>query len=120
MQVHQGATRTVFLIGRYAFKLALGGVQPATVWEKICHGCLSNLKEYRFRTFNVAKDHTIPCCPVKRVLPLGLLHVMPRCEPITDEVWARIERTELFDLVERKRDSFGILRGRLVCIDYGS
>jgi hypothetical protein len=57
--------------------------------------------------------------------PGGWLLVMPRCEPISQELTdAEFEKFAHHDdrwiPVENKADSFGILDGRLVAIDYGS
>lgn len=57
-------------------------------------------------------------------LPGGWLIAMPRCQPLTDNQWEILQSQGVYDYlpipVEFKRDSFGVLNGKIVAIDYGS
>ena len=51
--------------------------------------------------------------------------MMRRAEPLTDQQWADfdyqgyIESTNGGMLAENKRDSFGVVNGKIVVVDYG-
>lgn len=68
-------------------------------------------------------------CPVKFHIPGGFLVVMPRCQslPETDETTQAIgeamhaaERKGYIIPAEGKANSWGLLGGRLVALDYGN
>lgn len=116
-----GATRLVFLVGRYAVKLP----QLRYGWRNFLHGLLANLQEREF-----SRAGWPELCPVVFALPLGLLVVMPRAEVLDDGDGrddAALEamlsdfcnRPDYVVPAELKADSFGYLGGRLVAIDYG-
>lgn len=136
--VNWGATRWVFLIGRYAFKVP----RPTDHWTIFVRGMLCNAQEKNFTTI---KSPSI--CPVVFSLPFGLMNVMPRCDEVPPNLFSELELGgQVHDLivkyppeenpdfrdavvsdtadnilpVELKRDSFGLLQGRLVAVDYGS
>lgn len=112
-----GVTREVFLIGRYAIKI------PKLIygWDKFLRGLLANMQEREF-----ARTGWPELCPVVLSVPGGWLVVMRRCAPLTDEQWAAFdadafrEPGEYSVPVEAKQDSFGMLDGRVVAVDYGS
>lgn len=122
---HGGVTRTVILTKRWALKI------PCLVygWKYFLYGFLANMQEVDWS----GSDERL--CPVRFALPGGLLVVMPRCTPLTDdefiaevsERWARMldKETELplpyhVELpVEIKTCSFGRLNGKIVAVDYG-
>ena len=116
MQVKYGSTRTVLLTHRYAFKL------PSFVeWRLFLLGLLANMQERRFSATRHPK-----LCPVLFSVPGGFLVVMKRANPmpfddfceIDIEAWA--DDGEMYIPVEAKWDSFGILDGRVVAVDYGN
>ncbi len=75
MIVKHGATRLVFFVGKYAFKFP-----SAKEWRLFLHGLLANMQEVVF-----SKAGWPELCPVLFHLPLGLMVVMPRCQPLTEE-----------------------------------
>lgn len=85
------------------------------------HGLLANLQE---KTFSAAKWTEL--CPVTIAGNSGLWLVMPYARPLTDEEYetfdydAFIKQENYIVPAERKRDSFGILYGKVVAVDYGS
>jgi hypothetical protein len=113
-----GATRMVLLTRRWAIKLP----RP-TEWRLFLHGLLANMQERMFWTM---RDDRM--CPVHFSLPGGWLVVMPFARPLTDEEWAAFDadkfcvgnEDDAMVPAENKRDSFGVLSGRVVAVDYGS
>lgn len=122
MSVHKncriayGCTRRVLLLGRYAVK-----VPAMTEWRLFLLGLLANMQEALF-----SKAGWPELCPVVWSLPGGFLVVMRRARELTDDEFLALDleqwvkRDEYVVPVEIKSDSFGILDGRLVAIDYGN
>lgn len=117
-----GTHRTTYLVGRYAFK------RPVFCsWRLFLCGLLANIQE---RTFSAAGWPEL--CPVIFSLPGGWLNIMRRAQPLTREQFFALDYAEWIkggkDLpkgdwvipVEDKFDSFGVLDGRIVAVDYGS
>jgi uncharacterized protein YbdZ (MbtH family) len=65
-------------------------------------------------------------CPVRFSIPGGWFVVMDRARPLDDAEWCDFEpelfaeHSEYTIPVEPKRDSFGVLAGRVVAVDYGT
>lgn len=110
-----GATRAVLLVGGIAVK-----VPRMTTWRTFLNGLLANMQERDF-----ARTGWPELCPVLFSIQGGWLVVMRRAKPLTDAEWRTMqpewpERGEYVVPVELKRDSFGVLNGRIVAIDYGT
>jgi len=113
-----GTTRTVWLVGRYAFK-----VPALTEWRLFLLGLLANMQERRFSSMRHPK-----LCPVHWSIPGGWLLVMKRADPLTREEYEDfcsimddwIDDGEFVVPVEAKLDSFGRVDGRIVAVDYGN
>lgn len=110
-----GATRAVLLVGGVAVK-----IPRPTTWRTFLNGLLANMQEREF-----SRAGWPELCPVLISIPGGWLVVMRRAAPLTDAEWCEIgedwpERGEYVVPVELKRDSFGVLGGRIVAIDYGT
>lgn len=110
-----GATRAVLLVGDAAIK-----VPRMTTWRTFLNGLLANMQEREF-----SRAGWPELCPVLFSIPGGWLVVMRRAAPLTDAEWCTVhpewaERGEYVVPVELKRDSFGVLGGRIVAIDYGT
>jgi hypothetical protein len=127
-----GATREVLLTGRYAIKLPklTGG------WSFFLRGLLANMQE---RRCGAARWPEL--CPVVFSLPGGWILVMRRTEPLAEEQWKKFRRERIGDdttnyrrgfikpwndasaeyivPVDLRRDSFGLLDGFIVAVDYG-
>lgn len=113
--VRHGSTRVVLLIGRWALKL------PSLYsWPHFLRGLLCNMQEAMFSATGWPE-----LCPVVLSIPGGWLVVMPRAHPISREEFfsmdyeSFVQRPDHVVPVERKLDSFGMLDGRLVAVDYG-
>lgn len=118
MRILHGSARVVLLIGPWAFKL------PTYVeWRLFLRGLLANMQERQLWRF-LRDDSAL--CPVHFALPGGWLIVMPRAEALTDEEFLDLPVEDFLDRgdwvvpAERKTDSFGWWRGRLVAVDYGN
>jgi hypothetical protein len=113
----KGATREVFLVGRFAIKV------PRMVygWPMFLKGLLANMQEVDF-----SKTGWPELCPVVFSLPGGWLIVMRRAQPISRDYWAFFdpekfcEKEDRIIPAEHKLDSFGWLDGRVVAVDYGN
>lgn len=117
VQSMQGATRNVFLVGRWALKI------PRFIeWRLFLHGLLANMQEKTFSGCDVFPD----LCPVLWALPGGFLVCMQRATPVPRTWWEDTSIDEwlssrgLSAICEGKLDCFGMLRGKVVVVDYGS
>lgn len=112
-----GTTRLVILTKLYAIKIPnlLNG------WDLFLRGLLGNQQEKIF-----SATGWVELCPVLFALPGGFLNVMPRARPLTTAEWEEFDIDSFLENdfriipAERKRDSFGVLNGRIVAVDYGS
>jgi hypothetical protein len=90
-------------------------------YKLFLYGILANLQE---KTFSSAQWAQL--CPVMAAGNSGLWLVMPYARPLTDSEWEAFDyetfahHEDYIVPVENKRDSFGILYGNVVAIDYGS
>lgn len=110
----RGVTRHVLLLGSWALKF------PALwSWRLFLSGLLANMQE---RDFSRAGWPEL--CPVLFALPGGWLVVMRRAQPVPEDMeldfQALIDRPDYQIPAEPKRDSWGLLDGRIVAVDYGS
>jgi hypothetical protein len=107
----RGANRLVILTRRHAIKLP-----RVRSWRDFLYGLLNNLNE--------ARDHQLGGrCPVVARLPGGFAIVMRRAEILSAREFERLDyhgfcRAHRL-VAEAKPDSFGILDGRVVAVDYG-
>jgi hypothetical protein len=113
MQLNRrGFNRWVLLTARRAYKF------PAPYsWRSFLYGLLNNMNEAQQAR---GKSYA---CPIVWRLPLGFLNVMPRCKPLNERQFAALDvadfcRTNRL-VVEHKIDSFGVLNGLIVAVDYG-
>lgn len=112
----RGSTRLVFLIGRHAVKLP-----RMDEWRLFLSGLLANMQERVW-----GKSGLDGICPVSFADPLGFIVIMRRARNLTAVEWDNFNVDEFLDRpdyvipAEAKRDSFGVLDGHIVAIDYGS
>jgi hypothetical protein len=113
----QGITREVFLVGRWAIKL------PRVVygWRMFLWGLLANMQERDF-----SRTGWPELCPVVWSIPGGWVVVMRRARPLTPSEWSDFRPYDFCNNGDRiipaetKYDSFGVLNGQVVAVDYGS
>ena len=114
-RVTSGISRTVFLVGRYAIKVPCCRYG----WPYFLRGLLANLQE---RTWG--RGGSPKLCPVLWADRFGLFVVMRRAEilaePPTPMRFHQFTFGESIPPIECKADSFGVLDGRLVAVDYGN
>lgn len=95
----------------------------AESWSRIAGGNFEvNRNEgARWRASKNKESYGIPLCPIRFCLPYGLLVVMRRAEPLNRALTAE-EKSLGFQALDGdglKPDSYGLLDGQLVAIDYG-
>lgn len=108
MKWAHGGSRSVLLISRYALKF------PSFIsWRQFLWGLLSNMAEGQ-------KERKEYLCPTLYSNRLGLLNIMPRCEPVPDEFDMSKVDPELYRSLgfDTKPDSLGYLDGKIVGLDY--
>lgn len=92
-------------------------------WEHFIHGILANIRESRgWRYSKHNKKIRALICPVLFTSWLSLILVMKRVKVLSDEEYlkADISKHQEFFPGDDKSDSYGLLDGRVVKIDYGS
>lgn len=117
MKVCNGTHRTTYLVAGLAIKFPV-----IKTYKMFLHGLLANLQEVEF-----SKAAWPELCPVIFSLPLGLLVVMKRAEPLTTEEYIElcrnykkfVDKEDYLVPVENKMDSFGKINGKIVAVDYG-
>lgn len=119
-----GSTRTVFLIGKYAFKFP-----KLKSWGTFFKGLAANQNERSI-------SHVCPnyFLPVLWSIP-GLLVVMPRCRTTNLPNWmchcfmadlfhpnndSNLEALEARNFCEYVTGNYGMYKGKPMCIDYGT
>jgi hypothetical protein len=118
----RGTNRTVYLVGRWAIKFPV-----LKDWRLFLTGLLANIQETTFSSMGWPE-----LCPVVLACPGGWFIVMKRAVSLTNEQFAELDYAEWIkggnDLpkgewiipVENKIDSFGVIEGNIVAVDYGS
>ena len=120
IDVKHGHSRVVVLVGRLAIKLA-----RMSKWKLFLMGMLSNVAEAE-----LYRQQTKPCavlCPVLWSGFGGIVLVARRANALSEDVWRTWSAESLLRLMsstrpsarpEIKQDSYGILNGRVVAVDY--
>jgi hypothetical protein len=120
-----GATRRVFLIGKYAFKIPFAwpgsGNAFRGIRSRLRDGIFANRCEVVYSGMEFSDNRvSFVCNPVVFSLPCGLLVVQRRAIPIDYETFDTLEEACAWSPVEYKPDSFGFVDGKLVAVDYGA
>ena len=116
-----GSNRLVILTRRHALK-----IPNLRCWWRFVWGLIDNMQERRVNGRGRWPTRHDGVCPILFSLPGGFLNVMPRARPLTDDEWAAFDPAEhcrrdgYVISAEPKQDSFGVLSGRIVAIDYGN
>lgn len=124
--VTAGSNRLVVLTRRHAIK-----VPNVRSWWTACWGLIDNMQERRACGLGPWGRRQDGVAPIVFSLPGGLLNVARRARPLTADEWASFDPeahcSRRFDdgtpyriSAEPKPDSFGVLDGRIVAVDYGN
>ena len=115
MNIVQGETRIVFIIGNYAIKIPnyLKG------YRQFLYGLLSNTQEVQFQ------KQSQYLMPVIFRLPFNFVIVMPKAEVLMqnlspDDFHKITTDLGVYPRVDYKPDSFGMWKNRVYVIDYGT
>ena len=117
MKISKGTTRIVIFIGKLAFKIPILN-KSLTYFIK---GWLGNVDERNI--WRDKKDRKL--CPIYFSL-FGLVNIMPRALPITDQKFNKQWIIELFKELDIQVDvcngwkNFGYIDTRIVIIDYAT
>ena len=124
--VTTGSNRVVLLTRRFAFK-----VPSPRRWWFFVWGLIDNMHERRACGLGPWGHRQDGVAPIVFSLPGGLLNVARRARPLTADEWAAFDvdahcerrfadGTPYRISAEPKPDSFGVLDGRVVAVDYGN
>lgn len=114
-----GSTRRVFLIGKYAIKIAW-----SDSWKNFLRGCVYNLDELTWSPVKCKNLTRIYWCSCT-----GLISVHERVRPVRNYGLFQLDLTELciksdidsyFWMLDSKPENFGYRGSTLVKLDYGS
>lgn len=117
-KIMRGSSRiAIILWGIYVLK-----IPNFSSYIQFLYGMISNLQEKNFSSCGWTQ-----LCPIIIAGKSGLWAIMPYARPLTDDEWqtfnydAFMAQDEYLVLipVEKKRDSFGVLYGKVVAVDYG-
>lgn len=120
MEIHKGTTRTVFLIGNYAIKIARFWSEfNKRKWKTFLKGLLANIDEHYWWNLPHKKELL---CPVLYKSPLGLILIMKRTHKLRQDEYNRIKFTELYKglPLDNQISNFGKLNNKIVLIDYAN
>lgn len=114
VQIKKGATRVVFIFNRFVIKFP-----RLCKYRNFLQGLLANEQENYWYN-NSPEDIKIKLCPVLFHFPFSFFIIMPTCNLYSELTFE--EYTSEFNNipVEFKKDSFGMYKGKVVAIDYGT
>lgn len=121
LHVTNGIMRKVLLTNRYAIKVP----SLRHGWKYFLHGLLANYHEANLWACAKADGSAVSgflsmLCPVVWASWGGWIVVMRRAEEISQQQWDATPWPDDFPVGDRKVDNFGLLDGRVVCVDYGT
>ncbi len=115
--IKRGITRIVILIGNYAFKIPNFKYQH----NHFLKGCYCNWNERYYTKQSkgyIGEGFFSKIAPTLFCSWFGLISIQKRVEilteDLTDEQWE-----EMKEFIECKKENYGYLNGKLVCVDYG-
>lgn len=115
----KGITRLVFLVGKYAIKIPNFKYQH----DHFLQGCVANWSERKYcKNFKNAKYEGNMyewVAPSLFCSWFGLIQFQRRCEPYLKTLTKK--EKEFYKPLcgtDNKKENFGLLKGKLVCLDY--
>lgn len=118
MKIKRGTTRTVFLIGKYAIKIAcFWSVMRGRKWKIFLQGILANIDE-KFWWKCAYKREKL--CPVIWKSPLGVILIMKRAKSLSESEYDKSAFDFMFENLplDNKIANFGKIDGKIVLVDY--
>lgn len=118
--IKRGVTRIVFVFKNKVYKI------PNCTYslEHFLKGWIANIHEKKtWEVFNSPgiEDKTVrdKICPILKSYLKGFIIVMPRCTPLKPEDFP--DESPFIDVPwgDHKMDNYGMLNGKMVCLDYG-
>jgi len=111
MEIDQGCHRWVMIFNKIVIKFP----NPTYSIKWFIKGIKGNVQETR-----LSKTKNKNLCPILFSFPLGLFLIMRKAKLLTNE---KVDINNFIKIsnittAEGKRDSFGLLNNKLVCIDY--
>ena len=116
MKIKKGVTRIVIICFGYVFKI------PNFTSKHLffLQGFVANYKErYITITFKYYKHFYSKINPTLFCTYFGLLSIQKYVTPLTRELTSAEKRYFKQQTIDNKKENFGILNGKIVCIDYG-
>lgn len=113
--IKKGATRTVFLIGKYAIKT------PTLCYghDHFLNGCYGNWLERKYFKSWMTYKSNVKVAPSLFCSWFGLIQIQIRCEPMIENL--TYEQIDFFKPLcgsDFKKENFGWYKEELVCLDY--
>lgn len=118
--IKTGITRWVILTDKYAIKFP----NPSYSLSNFLQGWIANITEYNTWTiFNSEdienKEIRNIICPVLKQYLWGFISIMPKCKEVPKNQFPEINpHLNIVNWGDYKIDNYGLLNGRLVCLDY--
>lgn len=120
--VKKGASRTVICTKRFAFKFPTTRSYTSFLYGLIANVCEGNNYRYAVKWDIFPKEKL---CPVVFRFPMGLMNVMRKAHPLNEKQFQNLNFDSFVYInknaiipVEHKVDSFGVLDGKIVAVDY--
>jgi len=115
IKIKNGSTRIVFIFDNFVIKI------PNFLYShnNFLLGCIANWKERKFtKDFKCLPNYYNKISPSLFCSYFGLLQIMKKCEPLNRDITDK-EILYFKDItIETKSSNFGILKDKIVCLDY--
>lgn len=117
--IKNGITRWVILTKKYAIKFP----NPSYSLKHFLKGWIANMQEkesWKFYNSIHAEEQYIKdqLCPVLNSYFYTFFIIMPKVEEIKDDNFIGLDDLQ-YVCNDHKKENYGILNGKVVCIDYG-
>lgn len=107
--MHKGITRRVFFLGKYAVKV------PHGAQRHFLSGCLANLLERKYTKEKLFDGIN----PSLYCAWMGLFSVQRKAFPLERHLTKKEKERFMYLTSDLKKENFGLIDDKLVCIDYG-
>ena len=119
MKVAKGSSRTVLLTKKYAIKFPFTfykGMKCRKFWYRLLHGLIANIHELEYKDYRYCfyQEYGIILNVPLFGFKSGLCNIYKRASMLNEPR----NYKRLPNIIENKTDSFGIVDGEVMCIDY--